>query len=143
MLPSPRAHVVQEFRSAPRHPASAVPSIAGLRISPPGVDAKLVNISTGGLLAECTERIKPGSLVAIVFDGTFVPHSLEGRVARNTVASMARGGRLRYHVGLAFTHQIDLGDWVPLDGALAQLAGASSHMPVASEPAATVVRNRW
>ena len=101
MLAAPRGYVVHEFRSAPRHPASAVRSISGLRLLPPGVDAKLVNISATGLLADCSERIAPGSLVTVVFAGSFVPQTLEGRVARNTVAAMGSGGRLRYHVGLA------------------------------------------
>jgi PilZ domain len=139
----PRVHVVHEFRSAPRHPASAVRSITGLGLSPPGVDAKLVNISTTGLLAECSERIKPGSLVTIVFEGSFVPQTLQGRVARNTVAAMGPGGSLRYHVGLAFTQAIDLGDWLPLDDAVSPLATAPSDAPVASGPAVTGVRNRW
>lgn len=106
--PQPSAAPV-DLRSASRHPASAVPAITGLRISPHGVEAKLVNISENGLLAECGERLKPGSAVTVVFEGTFAPRSMEGRVARNSVSSMGRDGRLRYHVGIAFTRTIDLG----------------------------------
>lgn len=98
-----------ELRSAVRHLASAVPAITGLRISPHGVEATLVNISQSGVLAECGERLKPGSAVTVVFEGTFVPRSMEGRVARNSVSSMGRDGRLRYHVGIAFARPIDLG----------------------------------
>jgi len=98
-----------ELRSSTRFPASAVPAITGLRISPHGVEATLVNISETGVLAECGERLKPGSAVTVVFEGTFVPRSMEGRVARNSVSSMGRDGRLRYHVGISFGRAIDLG----------------------------------
>jgi PilZ domain-containing protein len=98
-----------DLRSAARHPASVLPAITGLRISPHGVEATLVNISSTGVLAECGERLKPGSAVTVVFEGTFVPRSMEGRVARNSVSSMGRDGRLRYHVGIAFARTIDLG----------------------------------
>src|SRR6185295_6562997 len=56
---------------APRIPASRIPSITGLRLSPHGTDAKLINISTSGLLAECNSRLKVGSTVAVLFEGTF------------------------------------------------------------------------
>jgi len=97
-----------ENRSAPRRLAAALPSITGLRISPHGVEARLVNISESGVLAECGERLKPGSSVTVVFEGTFTPRTMEGRVARNSVSSMGSDGRLRYHVGIAFAKRIAL-----------------------------------
>jgi PilZ domain-containing protein len=103
------ASAPNENRNSPRYAASAVPAITGLRISPHGVEASLVNISETGVLAECGERLKPGSAVTVVFEGTFVPRSMEGRVARNSVASMGRDGRLRYHVGISFARRLDLG----------------------------------
>jgi hypothetical protein len=106
---APEATAQDELRSATRYPAAAVPAITGLRISPHGVEATLVNISESGVLAECGERLKPGSPVTVVFEGSFVPRSMEGRVARNSVSSMGRDGRLRYHVGIAFARTIDLG----------------------------------
>jgi hypothetical protein len=123
-----------ENRNAPRRPASAVPSITGLRISPHGVEASLINISVSGVLAECGERLKPGSAVTVVFEGTFVPRTIEGRVARNSVSAMGKDGRLRYHVGISFTKPIDLG---PDDTAPAKAEPAG---PVLVPPA---VRNRW
>src|SRR5215467_6613882 len=98
----------EENRDAPRRSASAVPSITGLRISPHGVEASLVNISESGVLAECGERLKPGSAVTVVFEGTFTPRTMEGRVARNSVSSMGTDGRLRYHVGISFAKPIEL-----------------------------------
>jgi hypothetical protein len=105
----PESAAQADLRSATRVPASAIPAITGLRISPHGVEATLVNISESGVLAECGERLKPGSNVTVVFEGTFSPRSIEGRVARNSVSSMGRDGRLRYHVGIAFARVIDLG----------------------------------
>lgn len=124
----------EENRDAPRRLASAVPSITGLRISPHGVEASLVNISESGVLAECGERLKPGSAVTVVFEGTFTPRSVEGRVARNTVSSMGKDGRLRYHVGIAFTKHISLG---PDDSSPAK---PQPEERVLVQPPA---RNRW
>ena len=126
-----------ENRDAPRRPASSVLSITGLRISPHGVDATLVNISESGVLAECGERLKPGSAVTVVFEGTFTPRNVEGRVARNTVSSMGKDGRLRYHVGIAFTKPISLG---PDDTAPAAPEKPQPEGPVLVQPPA---RNRW
>src|SRR6185295_1978947 len=56
----------------------------------------------------CGERLKPGSAVTVVFEGTFQPRTMEGRVARNSVSSMGTDGRLRYHVGIAFARPIEL-----------------------------------
>src|SRR5256712_14206071 len=81
-----------ELRSAPRFAAALVPSITGLRLSPHGIDAKLVNISATGLLAECGMRLKVGSAVALSFEGTFTPASTAARVVRCAVASMSSNG---------------------------------------------------
>jgi hypothetical protein len=131
-----------ENRNAPRRPAAAVPSITGLRISPHGVEATLINISVSGVLAECGERLKPGSAVTVVFEGTFVPRTIEGRVARNSVSAMGKDGRLRYHVGISFTAPIDLGpdDTAPAKSDDSAPAKSEHGGPVLVPPA---VRNRW
>jgi hypothetical protein len=64
-----------EHRSAVRRPAASVPGITGLRISPHGVQAVLVNISETGLLAECGERITTNRAVTVLFEGTFEPET--------------------------------------------------------------------
>src|SRR5262245_14845504 len=99
---------VFEKRSAPRRPGSHVPTITGLRLSPHGAEAKLVDISTTGLLAECTSRLKVGSSVAVLFEGGFSSAPVVGRIARCSVAAMGRDGVLRYHVGIAFNKPIVL-----------------------------------
>ena len=125
-----------ENRAPARLPAALVPSITGLRLSPHGIDARLVDISTTGLLAECGIRLKVGSAVTVSFSGTFKPKSAEGRVVRCAVAAMGKNGGLVYHVGVAFEDQIALA--VP---------GVTPAEPVAapseSTPARSVVRNRW
>jgi hypothetical protein len=122
-----------ENRSAPRRAASAMPSITGLRFSPQGLHAVLVDISETGMLAECGERVKPGGLT-VVFDGTFEPRRAEGRVVRNSVLSMGADGSLRYLIGIEFTAPIYL---EPIDDA---------PPPQVEESAVVVprvVRNRW
>lgn len=125
-----------ENRSAVRRPASSLPAITGMRVSPHGVDASLINISESGVLADCDAQIKPGSSVTVIFDGTFTPRAVDGRVARCVVSSMGAGGRLRYHVGIAFAKRIAL---VPADTA----APATPEPTEAPAPPAKIVRNRW
>jgi hypothetical protein len=86
-----------------------VPSIKGLRISPPGFKATLVDISASGLLAEWGVGLKIGQAVTVDFEGTFSPQSLAAQVVRSAVASMTSGG-VRYHVGLSFTAPIAFED---------------------------------
>jgi hypothetical protein len=102
----------EEHSAAPRRPASAVPSIKGLRISPPGFKATLVDISASGLLAEWGVALKIGQAVTVDFEGTFSPQSLAAHVVRSAVASMTSGG-VRYHVGLTFTAPIAFEDKPP------------------------------
>jgi hypothetical protein len=97
-----------EKRNAPRYSAADVPSITGLRLSPHGAEATLVNLSTTGLLAECAVRLKTGSTVTVQIEGTFTPSTVQGRVARCSVARVSSGGTLLYHVGLAFSEAIPL-----------------------------------
>jgi hypothetical protein len=137
--PHPTPPVAGENRSAPRRPAAAVPSITGLRISPRGVSAVLINISTSGLLAECSERLQTGSKVTVLFDGGFVPPSAEGRVARNSVSSMSPSGRLQYHVGIAFTKPIALEEEPKSE--IVEIEPAAT--PAAPPATASIVRNRW
>src|SRR6266567_1891404 len=88
-----------EHSPARRRPASAVPSIKGLRISPPGFKATLVNISTSGLLAEWGLPVRIGQVVTVAFEGTVTPQSVGAQVVRSSIASMTSAG-LRYQVGL-------------------------------------------
>jgi len=102
----------EEHAAASRRLASAVASIKGLRISPPGFKATLVDISASGLLAEWGVALKIGQAVTVDFEGTFSPSSLRAQVVRSAVASMTSGG-VRYQIGLAFTAPIAFDDEPP------------------------------
>lgn len=121
-----------------RRPASAVPSISGLVLSP-GARATLVDISTTGLLAECRVVLKVGQAVKVVFEGTFKPQSVDARVVRSSVASMTSGG-FRYHVGIAFNTPIAFED----ESAPAYGAGNGPPAVAAADPPPpSRVVNRW
>jgi hypothetical protein len=96
--------------SPERRPASAVPSITGLKLMPHGNEAALVNISTTGVLAESISRVSVGSAVEVGFLGTFSPKTAKGRVARCEVAVMGSDGLLRYHIAIEFDNPISFGD---------------------------------
>jgi PilZ domain-containing protein len=129
---------VGEHSIAPRRPASALPSIKGLRISPPGSKATLIDISASGLLAEWGVALKIGQAVTVNFEGTFVPQSVEAQVVRSSVASMTSAG-VRYHVGLVFTSPIALDDTSPETGAANDPAPAA----VADPPQPDDIVNQW
>jgi hypothetical protein len=80
----------KEHTAAPRQPASAVPSIKGLRISPPGFKATLLDISATGLLAEWGVALKIGQPVTVDFEGTFSPSSFEAFVTTSAWHSLPR-----------------------------------------------------
>ena len=144
MSASPTADV------APRIQASDIPSITGLRFSPHGAEAKLVNISTSGLLAECALRLKVGSSVSVQFEGTFSSAAAAGRIARCEVSTM-KSGTLMYHIGIDFNNPIDLGGAQgAAPAAEAKRAPAPVEQmrprsvgPVAVAPAPAALRNRW
>ena len=128
-----------EARSASRLPASLVPSITAVRLSPHGADATLLNISASGVLVECATRFRLGTAVTAVFEGTFSPSSVEGRVARSCVATMNKNGVLRYHIGIAFNKPIPLQE---APTAAVRQPEATPQTPSAT-PARSVVSNRW
>ncbi len=146
-----KAGVTAENRHAPRWPAALFPTVTGLRFSPHGIDAKLVNISRNGLLAECGVRLKPSAAVTIMFEGTFSPASAEGRVTRCSVAAMGRDGGLLYHVGISFERPIPLDEPSPAAAPRDVVPQAPADEPSAAAvprdvvPQAAIgpVRNRW
>jgi hypothetical protein len=128
-----------------RRPASSFPSITGLRLSPHGAEAALVDLSPTGLLAECAIRLKVGSAVQVLFEGGFSPSTVAGRVARCEVASMGRDGALRYHIGVGFNSPIVLDDEPAPEPATVDLA-PDPVVPLPIPPAAPappLIRNRW
>lgn len=134
-VPSP----ADERRAATRLPASRVPSITRVRLSPHGVEATLINISTRGVAVECDCRLLPKAEVTVLFDGTFEPSSVASRVARCAVVGLGQDGALRYQVGIAFAGPIQL---VEAPTPVAQSPEAPRLGP-APTPPSTVLRNRW
>jgi hypothetical protein len=141
LVPDSGSAVVVEHRFAPRLLASQMPSITGLRLSPHGADASLVNISVNGVLAECTVRLKTGSAVTILFEGDFTPASVASRVTRCAVSAMGGDGLLRYHIGIAFNAPITL-EGAP-SGAEQPSAVESDPPADATTPGPALLRNRW
>ena len=143
-MPSRASHdVVITADSSARQPrTSQVPAITGLRLSPYGAAATLVNISASGVLAECTLRLKVDSAVKVVFEGEFSLKSAEGRVMRCEVAAMGRDGLIRYQIGIAFTEPIPFD--APASPPASVEAARGSQVPTAhASLAPTAVRNQW
>jgi PilZ domain len=113
-----------------------MPSITGLRISPPGIGATLVDISTNGLLAESEVAPRIGQAVEVTFEGTFSPAAVEGQVVRSAIAAMAPGG-IRYHVAVAFTTPIALD---PQPDASDEVSAAPA---IVTDPQPDDIFNRW
>ena len=139
----PPATAGKETRVAVRFPASAVPSITGVRLSIDGdaeadsEDCTLVDISTHGVGVECGRRYLPKTDVTVLFDGSFAPSSVASRVARCTVAGIADDGSLRYQVGIAFAHAIEIAEASP------SVTVHASRRPEPGVAPAPVVRYRW
>lgn len=129
--------------ASPRHPASRVPEITGVRLTPSGGDATLVNISSSGALVECGTKVVPKSPVTVSFRGTFTPAFVDGHVVRCSVARIDKDSALRYHVGIAFNQTIPF-DPGPVDDRHDALPATPASSPGASRRAAPPeVRNRW
>jgi PilZ domain-containing protein len=124
-----------------RRPASAVPTITGLRFMPQDTEARLVNISRHGILAESMGRVPVGAPLEVIFEGGFTPRSAAGRVARCEVAVMGTDALLRYHIAIEFDEPISF------DGDdSAQPQPHSEPEPVlerSAEPIRQKPRNRW
>lgn len=124
-----------ERRVAPRCPPSLVPSITGLRLSPCGGEASLVNISASGALIRCSTRVLPRTALVIVFEGTLSPSSIKSRVARCLVADIDTEGVLWYHVGVVFDNPITL-EGTSVAATQPAYAREAPRVP-------TALRNRW
>jgi PilZ domain len=120
-----------DARLDPRYPASALPSIVGLRLSP-GDAVELVNISKTGVLVEGRTRFVPGTRVTVIFEGNFTPPSRTARVIRCQVSSIVAGA-LHYHSGIQFDKRLDLLETrapAPPPGAPASASARHTSEPV-------------
>ena len=114
--------------SPERRPASAVPAITGLRFMPQDTEARLINISSNGVLAESMARVPVGAALEVIFEGDFTPRSATGRVARCEVAVMGTDALLRYHIAIEFDTPIAFDD---------------GDRPEPAAPPRDGIRNRW
>ena len=124
-------------RVAPRYPAGLVTAITGVRLSPCGGEASLVNISISGAAVTCRIGLRLGALVTLVLEGTFLPSAITGRVVRCAVATL-QSGVISYCTGVAFNEPISLeGVAVVRNDALQQVSSRESLVtPV-------IWSNRW
>jgi hypothetical protein len=147
------APVQADLRIEPRFPATAVPSITSLRLSP-GDTVKLINISRSGVLVEGSTRFVPGTRISVLFEGGFSPARMKGKVVRCHVSSI-NGGTLCYQSGIQFENRLETnpgemtvalpGPPNPADGPSNEQA-ASAVSAGAAPAAATIPRrvvNRW
>jgi hypothetical protein len=144
--PAAGSDATHEKRGSPRRPASAMPSIESVRISPHRAEAVLINISGRGVLVECGMRLQPGTRVTVLFSGSFTPSSVPSRVARSVVSGMAAEG-IRYQVGIAFNQPIELPE-VPQEAVTPAPVDSSAGEVVAEgtpavEPVRKPLVNRW
>jgi hypothetical protein len=137
--PTPAGPASAATVPATRLPASLVPSVQGMRLSPPDTEVTLVNISATGALVQCDHRFTTGSDVMVAFVGTLEPSSVPGRIVRCAVASIGEDGLLKYHVGVAFRRRIEL-DEAPM---LAVRHPAASRQGPSPAPPSAGLRNRW
>ena len=72
------APVRADSRIEPRFPATAVPTITAVRLSP-GDTVELVDISRSGVLVEGSTRFVPGTRITVHFDGGFCSRPDEGQ----------------------------------------------------------------
>ena len=84
---APAAAAVVERRDAPRVPVEAVGREVKLSIRG-GSDAKPLNLSESGLLAETTSRLRPGGAVELLLQIDGVRRSLRAVVVRSMVHSL-------------------------------------------------------
>ena len=133
----------------PRFPATAVPGIKAVKLSP-GDTVELVNISRSGVLVEGRTRFVPGTRVTVLFDGGFAPAQMKGKIVRCQVSSI-NGGALRYQSGIQFEKRLDsnpgeMAVALPVlphpPGALSGVQPAGGGSAAAAPPPRRVV-NRW
>lgn len=136
-------------RVDPRYPASAVPSITSVRLSP-GDTVTLINISASGVLVEGTTRFVPGTRVTVHFEGAVKPSHIKARVVRCQVSSIGGAGSLQYQSAIAFEGRVELrvsetAQATPPPAPADEAPAKKGKSGAASQPASTTpkVVNRW
>lgn len=92
-------------RSSPRFAPTAFPSLKSACLVS-GSEVKLINISKGGALLECGERLAPRTRVSLRFITSGGVIQLYGQVLRSTISHL--DGGLRYRSAVAFEQEFPL-----------------------------------
>ena len=99
------------------------------------------------MLVDTADRPPMGTMLTVVFEGTFYPPSMECRVVRCEVAGIAPDGSLHYHLALGFSTRIalaqDAGEDAGSGAATPAVPLPAPAVLAAAEAAAPVLRNRW
>ena len=99
------AKVYKVQRSSPRFAPTAFPSLKSACLVS-GSEVKLINISKGGALLECGERLAPSTRVSLRFITSGGVIQLYGQVLRSTISHL--DGGLRYRSAVAFEQDFPL-----------------------------------
>jgi hypothetical protein len=84
---APPAVAIEDRREAPRMPVSALGSDVKLSIRG-GADAKPIDVSETGVLAETTSRLRPGAAVDLLLQVDGVRTNIRATVVRSVVHSL-------------------------------------------------------
>ena len=143
------AAVQVDSRIEPRFPATAVPTITSVRLSP-GDTVELLNISRSGVLVVGSTRFVPGTRITVIFEGGFSPARMKGKVVRCHVSSI-KEGVLNYQSGIQFESRLETnpGEMAvarpalpnPPDGLSTEQAASAGAAAAAPVPRRVV--NRW
>jgi hypothetical protein len=93
-------------RRARRRPAAELPGLWVVRV-PLCPEAKVVDISSTGVLVETNSKITPGSTLDLQVLGKNINIRVPARMVRSEVASVDRLG-VKYRAAAAFSHEVDI-----------------------------------
>ena len=108
---TPTAPHVPERRGAVRHDPAALTLPTGVRVHP-GIDVRLVDVSTRGALVEGRTRLSPGMPVRLILANTGAQElPADGVVLRCSLHSIL-ADRVLYRTAVRFYHTLALPDRV-------------------------------
>ena len=107
----PRTHKLgrvhsKDRRRATRRPSDEIPWLTAVRM-PWGLEARVVNISTSGILLESPSKIQAGGSVDLQLLGSSAGVTMPARLIRSEVASVNALG-VKYRIAAAFDRELDI-----------------------------------
>jgi hypothetical protein len=97
---------VTDRRRARRRTAADLPGLWAVRL-PLGPEAKVVDMSSSGVLVETSFKLSPGSTIDLQVVGQNIDIRVPARMVRSEVASVNHLG-VRYRAAAAFSHELDI-----------------------------------